>query len=442
MNKNIPLIILILVNFNAKAQYCAYPQLFIEQSSFGIWDYTSYANGCMNPGGSDTCNIYLYKPNDILINEIPLRPAIVGVHGLCELGDVWDPFCNQWTAFLYTGALHDAYLKYGFVVASVQYKQWVDSFNIADPCQSSAEEFARTHYRAIVDVRKAVKKLYDNAPLFSIDKNNIFLYGNSQGGMAVLHAAFLTDENEFFNRFPDFAYLKDEYGPLAPRVPIKGVINLSGFLYALDFLNVGDTIPMFLAHGSCDEIIPYQSGKPFFCADNDFLKIHGSLSIAAKAHQAGIPYSLHTINNMGHAWTDSMQATVAGSALRSWIKNEVICGTPQNEQFFYDAQAAVCPENYLSPQDILSKTESTRSSGAATVFPNPFSESITIQKQHYNTSKGDVFIYDVNGALVFQKNDCLNESINLENLNSGVYFMCIKIENKDFIIWKKIIKVN
>ncbi len=440
MKNKIVLHTFLLLGFFANAQYCDHPDLFIEQSSFGIWDYTTYGNGCLNPGNSDSCNIYIFKPTDVLIDEIPLRPAIIGVHGLCELGEIWDPFCDQLTAYLFTGRLHDAYLKYGFVIASVQYKQWVDEFEIADPCLTPAEEFARAHYRAVVDVRKAVKKLYDNAAAFSIDKDNIFLYGNSQGGMAVLQAALLTDEAEFFNSLPEFSYLQNEYGPIPERVPIKGVINLSGFVYAKEFIDESDSIPLFLAHGTCDEIIPYQSGVPFFCTDNDFIEVHGSLSIATEAHRNGIPYSLHTINQMGHGWTNEMQELIAGSVLRSWIKDQVICGTPQNEQFFYDAADEDCPPNNLSPEDILTSTGAHLTDEDIRVFPTLFTQNITIESLSCKSCQADLSIFDLNGKSVYAQRSRLGQSIDLSWLEKGVYIILIKPEGQRWVSRAKIVK--
>lgn len=72
------------------------------------------------------------------------------------------------------------------------------------------------------------------------------------------------------------------------------------------------------------------------------------------------------------------------------------------------------------------------------VFPNPFTDDIYIHNNNF--SKSDIKIYNINGQLIFS-NTYDNQEINitnLENLNSGTYFVVIKIDNK--ITTKKLIK--
>ena len=439
MKKLIHLFLFVFCFLGAKGQYCNHAELFTEpiasNADIPTFEalYTVYGDGCQNPNGSSDCNIYIQKPNDHLNASLPLRPTIIGVHGYCYAGEFWEPLCNQLSASLFSLSLVNHYTQYGFTTASIQYRQSIEGFSA---CATPVEEVARTHYRTIIDIRTAVKHLYEHAEEFHIDRNNIFLLGNSQGGMGVLQAAFLEDENEFFDKFPQYDYLIDELGPLPPRVPIKGVINIAGFVYALDFLDATDIVPLFLGHGVCDDIVPYDVGMPLNCMDVGFPEVYGSLQIACRAHQLGIPYSLHTIQNMGHAWPENVVED-AGFIVRAWAKEQIICGLATNEQHFYDVGFTDCPHSLTIPQEAgcISTSSSNNFISKNTnikIFPNPFNETIFLENKNCFDCTAKLSIYPLNGKAVLQKNFSLNQSIDLSFLRDGMYILELKMENKVF----------
>ena len=75
------------------------------------------------------------------------------------------------------------------------------------------------------------------------------------------------------------------------------------------------------------------------------------------------------------------------------------------------------------------------------IFPNPFSDKITLQLPDYSNVKR-ISIYSTNGAIVFQKSNEINQllKIQVENLTQGLYFVKIQfIDNT--IQTKKLIKL-
>ena len=70
-------------------------------------------------------------------------------------------------------------------------------------------------------------------------------------------------------------------------------------------------------------------------------------------------------------------------------------------------------------------------------FPNPFNDEITVR---FNTDKNyDIQIKDITGREIFTKKNIENNStLNLSNINDGIYFMNIIVN--DQIYTKKIIK--
>ncbi len=68
------------------------------------------------------------------------------------------------------------------------------------------------------------------------------------------------------------------------------------------------------------------------------------------------------------------------------------------------------------------------------MFPNPANNSVNIQ----NIKETSLTINDINGKVVFSKKQCLEtENIDLQNLNSGVYF--VKIKSNEKVAVKKLI---
>lgn len=447
------LIVLIVMSFQlsfGQSNYCDYPQLFEEPiaSLNGTPTFEPaffvYQQGCRNidPNNND-CNVYINMPNDSLKEEVPLRPTIVGVHGYCYYGLISEilPLCDESSAFLMSLQLLDIFAQYGFVTASVQYQQWIDDFAL---CDTPQENIAATHYRAIIQVRKALNYLYDNAESFGVDKDQIYLYGNSQGGLACTHAVFLEDENEFFTVFPEYAYLVNTYGPLPPRVPIKGIVNLSGVMYDLSFIDANENSALLLGHGTCDTGAPYGSAKALGC--ENFPVVHGSLSIAQRAGEMGIQNTLYSIQNMGHGWPDNMVEGI-GPIVRPWIKRQ-ICGTPPLcEQFFIDADSEEsCAVDTTSTTGACAVMSSighvTASEHLVQMKPNPFRETLTIDHSTCTDCEGQLVIHGIDGKECINRSFRFNQSISTQSLKPGIYIASVYDKDRSLLQKKKLIKVD
>ena len=76
----------------------------------------------------------------------------------------------------------------------------------------------------------------------------------------------------------------------------------------------------------------------------------------------------------------------------------------------------------------------------ATIYPNPFRDSVTLLFEKYTEEKISVIIYDLLGRTVFNKKYNSNQSlvIQLQKLPKATYILRVKTSNKQFI--KKIIK--
>lgn len=308
------------------------------------FDEVPYCIDCPDEEGKlGTYSILIDQPNDAFSESVPLRPTVLALHGYLPNTAPENPYAG-----FVLNMMRNGFCKYGYTVAALQYRQDIKDFS--DPvCDIPTDEVIKTHYRAIQDLRKALAKIYQNPEDYGIDIDNLFLLGNSQGAMTILNGMFATDETEWLATFPqEYQGIKDELGPWEARRPVKGIISIAGPLYDLSLFDASDDIPLFLAHGACDTTVPYKTGSYFDCPNE--ITVHGSYDIACRANELGKPYNLHTIKGLGHDYPEDVNESLRAS-VRTWIKDQIICGAPKQEEFVSQANVVNCAETSTSVAD-------------------------------------------------------------------------------------------
>lgn len=309
------------------------------------FDTLPYCEECPDEEGKlGTYNILIDQPNDSYSDAVPLRPTILAVHGYGpNSSEPKDPYAG-----LFLPSMRNNFCKFGYTIASLEYRQDIKGFS--DPvCDIPVREVIKTHYRAIQDLRKALDVLYQNPIPYGVDIDNLFLLGNSMGAMAVLNGLLTTNADEWLATFPaEYHDIKNELGPWMTRRPIKGIIAIAGPLYDLNLFETSDNTPMFLAHGVCDNTVPYKSGTFFDCQTE--IAVHGAYDIACRANDLGKPYSLHSINGLGHDYTEEVNDMLR-EKIRDWVRNQIICGEPIQEEFTTEANEVICSSTSTSTMD-------------------------------------------------------------------------------------------
>jgi len=96
---------------------------------------------------------------------------------------------------------------------------------------------------------------------------------------------------------------------------------------------------------------------------------------------------------------------------------------------------------YFADADVVLATENNSLiTNDFTVFPNPITENVFVKFGAEKNEKVQIRIVDVLGKEMYSKSiqsPSQTENLNIENLNSGVYFMSIQIE--DVVMTKKIV---
>ena len=215
----------------------------------------------------------------------------------------------------------------GFVVANVDYRAGFnpspDSFRLS---------VASAVYRAVQDQKAALRYLIHQAASYPINTSEVFLAGESAGGIASLFSAYVSQE-DWDQLAPLHSFLgsidssgNDVHDPCS----IKGVINLWGGIADTAFISKTEAqaMPVLLFHSEDDELVPFErSAHPR--AENQLLQ--GSRDVANRFKNSNACYRLYFIKGAGHAYGFSPDYLI--NAIHKFVADvrEGKCGSKEIE---------------------------------------------------------------------------------------------------------------
>lgn len=257
----------------------------------------------------DDYDLDVYEP---LGDNVDQRPCIVFAHGGSFL------FGNK-----QTNPVPDycfAMAERGFVVVSINYRK---CFN---PLSSNSA--MRAVYRAVQDLKSAIRFVKAQADVWAIDTSMVFAGGNSAGAIMALHAAYL-DEHE---REQDLqsTYLHGGLGCLnciglhqAIGSKPKAVINLWGGIGDTAWIAPPNDVPVVSFHGTADDVVYYDTNNPFNYPL--FPEVSGSGPVHDRLQNQGITELLFTLENEPHeAWNDGNRFNFIVEESSRFLYNEFL----------------------------------------------------------------------------------------------------------------------
>lgn len=220
---------------------------------------------------TEKLELRIFEPRD---DNLPVRPLFLLTPGggFVATGDEWMNDVAQEIA------------KAGFVVALNKYRL---SRSIDTP-----ENYFTALGKAVADQRDALQFLVDDARgknQFRIDPDNIFVGGHSAGAITSLHTAYLNKEDAINPLSKTILLANDALLPSSNKIPIKGVINLSGWLTDLSIINRND-VPLLSIHGDEDAVVTSDRNDNLF----------GSIAIHEYASTVGTSSELSIIKGAKH----------------------------------------------------------------------------------------------------------------------------------------------
>ena len=276
------------------------------------------------------------SPQDLLLDiyqpigdNIELRPAIICTHsGAFVTGN---KEAEDMVAFC------DSLAHRGYVAASIDYRMGMNMFNSASS--------TRAVYRGIQDGRSAIRYLKENAVLYGIDTNNIYLLGSSAGAYIGQHNYYMDTESErppeTYNN-PDLGCLDCSGNDFEHGGKANGLVALWGALMDTNLIVVSDILPVFLAHGTADATVPFGYGSAF--GNDNLPATYGSSLVAEQLEGFSIGVETYFVVGAGHEFYGTSNGNWSGSPNAYWdtVYNKV-------ESFYYDVHkptAAFLVEGY------------------------------------------------------------------------------------------------
>lgn len=179
----------------------------------------------------------------------------------------------------------------GFVAASVEYRLGVES-------KSDPKLMWEASIRCAQDVRAAVRFMRRHAMEYGIDTSHIYLVGTSAGGLGIVQAAILQDDEVPPNLDATVRNVEGNSGTPGERSTVHGLVVCWGATIDTNFIEPGDP-PVFSVHGTKDKTVPFECGPSKFGFD-----LCGGAAINRRAGNQGIQTDVLLFPGVGHSLDD------------------------------------------------------------------------------------------------------------------------------------------
>jgi hypothetical protein len=231
---------------------------------------------------SEDLLVDIYQPYGDTLNK---RPLIICAHSGSFLSgsktnDDMVDFC-------------DSLAHRGYVAASIDYRL---GMNIL-----SASSSIRAVYRGLQDGRAAVRFFKEYADLYHVDTNQIYMLGSSAGSFIALHNMFMDTEEERppeSYTTPDLGCLDCSGNSYQHSGKANAVTALWGGIEDTSLIITTDSLPLFLAHGTADDVVYFDVGSPF--SYPIFPEAYGSWPVSLQRENFTHPAETYFVEGAGH----------------------------------------------------------------------------------------------------------------------------------------------
>lgn len=185
------------------------------------------------------------------------RAAVLVMHGGAFAAGSKDDMEQQSVTYC------DSLAARGFVAIAVQYRLGITATLEEKVLTIDSLNFSRTVYRGIQDVRAAVRYVRSKASDLGIDKDRIYLLGNSAGAILALENIYMDKPSEVpavAHDAPDLGEL-DNYGVQGENPQANAAVALWGGVHDPSIIGNTDS-PVLLVHGTADSTVLFKTGRP------------------------------------------------------------------------------------------------------------------------------------------------------------------------------------
>jgi len=272
---------------------CVDRYLAVESDSFVLTKNIYFGENLSENGKLYTLLLDVYEP---LVNNPSLRPLVILIHGGSFTGGGKETGEVRWIC--------EDLARHGILAASINYRVESDPLSLI-----SQEKMVKAVIRAVEDTKAAIRFFYkhineDN--VYGIDPAYIFVGGTSAGSITALHTIFMDEFEILKPEYKDWVrdlgidtvFMHGNSGNPGYADSVAGLINISGAIVDLDYLNNNSDINILNIHNSIDLTIPYQFGFPYLIPTLPI--VAGSRPIHFKMLDLGGYSELLTFESINH----------------------------------------------------------------------------------------------------------------------------------------------
>lgn len=314
----------------------------------------------------------------------------------------------------------DYFAKRGYICVSIDYRQEPNLLGLLNE-----EIMVKAVSRALIDTKDAVDHLmltYQNGNPYRIDTSRAFIGGVSAGGVSSMFISYLDSLQQLPAQYQQWIIeangdsadyiLRHKFDLVKP----KACISVSGAVSDTNWI-VNNGIDMLIVHGSADEIVPYNYGKPFNIPTLPIL--YGGKAQYPIMLRKGIRVEFDDWIGRGHVPFMNLSFP---DIIFNFINQPILDSTERHiARFIYP---------HLGCQTQITTGIRQNSLGEPTIFPNPTNSNFTIQLPSNQLNKEwQVQVFSINGQEVFNQKMSTQTQLTInESFSAGLYF--VKISNQ------------
>jgi para-nitrobenzyl esterase len=294
------------------------------------------------------------------------------------------------------------FARRGYVTVSIDYRLAASSLAMTN-LTTATDEVAK----AISDGKAAIRYMSQNASIYKIDTNRLFIGGNSAGAVLYMHVGYIDSVAEC-SPLIDTALVHNggfdgNSGNPGYTTKAKAVINFAGALNTVNLVGVND-IASVNAQGDQDLVVPYTCNKALYGVCPDTLCGLGSLESQYVAK--GINHVSKIYVGQGHV---------------PWDADATMFNTVDSmaNVFLY---SMVC--NNITAVNVINTSSEVK------LFPNP---ATSVLNMNSTQAIKDVIIYDQMGRVVMNTEHInqLSYEFNTSRLPAGIYLVKIMFNDEN-----------
>ncbi|WP_207512547.1 alpha/beta hydrolase [Longitalea luteola] len=204
--------------------------------------------------------------------------------------------------------------KLGYNVFVIKYRLYLKGKSFG--CDMVLPEKLKAIRQGVEDGRDATAYLINHAGELQVDTSKLFLAGSSAGAEAVLNLVFnpFTRKNDTaYNLYRTFRY--------------AGVLSFAGAVLDINTVYAHAPVPVFMMHGTNDQLVPYATAAHRFCkaVDPGWMIMFGARTLYEEMYKRKWPVVLYSYEGSGHEVSSYMfrKFTEMDSFMQQAVKQKV-----------------------------------------------------------------------------------------------------------------------